>query len=425
MIAIEYIRNNFEKVELGLKSKGCKENLSEILLIDKKYREGLSVVNDLRAKRNKVSDQISELKKNKQDAADKISSMRAVGEQIKEIETSLSEKKDILDSLILNLPNIPHETVPRGATENDNKVIEEWGDEIQKNFKLKTHLDLGSNLNLFDFERSAKISGSGFPLYTGKGALLERSLINFMLEFQTLKNHYVEIIPPYIVKSNSVLTTGNLPKFSEDMYHSELDDLWLIPTAEVPLTSIHSNEILQESDLPKKYVAYSPCFRREAGSYGKDTKGFQRLHQFNKVELVQLVKPEDSFDALEALTGHAEVILQKLELPYRKVLLCTGDMGFGACKTYDLEVWLPAQNTYREISSCSNMLDFQARRMQARFRNPKTNKPELLHTLNGSGLAVGRTLVAILENNQQADGSVTVPKALVPYMNGQERISAN
>jgi len=415
MIAIEYIRNNFEKVELGLKSKGCKENLSEILLIDKKYREELSAANDLRAKRNKVSDQISELKKNKQDATDKISSMRAVGEQIKEIETSLSEKKDNLDSLVLNLPNIPHETVPYGATENDNKVIEEWGDVIKKNFELKKHLDLGLNLNLFDFERSAKISGSGFPLYTGKGALLERSLINFMLEFQTLKNHYVEIIPPYVVKSNSVLTTGNLPKFSEDMYHSELDDLWLIPTAEVPLTSIHSNEILQESDLPKKYVAYSPCFRREAGSYGKDTKGFQRLHQFNKVELVQLVKPEDSYDALENLTTDAEMVLKSLNLKYRKIELCTGDLSFSAAKCYDLEIWSPSEEKWLEVSSCSNFEEFQARRGNIRYRRDIDNKVGFVHTLNGSGLATPRLLIALLETYQNEDGSISIPEPLQEY----------
>ncbi len=415
MIAIENIRDNFEKVELGLKSKGCKENLSEILLIDKKYREELSIVNDLRAKRNKVSDEISELKKNKQDATDKISSMRAVGEQIKEIETSLSEKKDTLDSLILNLPNVPHETVPHGATENDNKVIEEWGDVIQKNFELKKHLDLGSNLNLFDFERSAKISGSGFPLYTGKGALLERSLINFMLEFQTLKNHYVEIIPPYVVKSSSVLTTGNLPKFSEDMYHSELDDLWLIPTAEVPLTSIHSNEILKESDLPKKYVAYSPCFRREAGSYGKDTKGFQRLHQFNKVELVQLVKPEESYDALENLTTDAEMVLKSLNLKYRKIELCTGDLSFSAAKCYDLEIWSPSEEKWLEVSSCSNFEEFQARRGNIRYRRDSDNKVGFVHTLNGSGLATPRLLIALLETYQNEDGSISIPEPLQEY----------
>ena len=415
MISIEFIRNNFEKAESGLKSKGFKENLSEILSIDKDYRADLFKVNSLRSDRNKVSDQISELKKTKQDASDKILSMRAVGEQIKEIEISLSEKKDNLDALILNLPNIPHTSVPHGDSENNNKVIYEWGNETKKNFELKTHLDLGSNLNLFDFERSAKISGSGFPLYTGKGALLERSLINFMLEFQTQKNRYVEIIPPYIVKSSSVLTTGNLPKFSEDMYHSEVDDLWLIPTAEVPLTNIHSDEILSESDLPKKYTAYSPCFRREAGSYGKDTKGFQRLHQFNKVELVQLVNPEDSYKALETLTSDAEAILKSLSLKYRKIELCTGDLSFSAAKCYDLEVWSPSEKKWLEVSSCSNFEDFQSRRGNIKFRRDSDRKVDFVHTLNGSGLATPRLLIALLETYQNSDGSITIPEPLQEY----------
>jgi len=268
---------------------------------------------------------------------------------------------------------------------------------------------------LFDFERSAKISGSGFPLYIGKGALLERSLINFMLEFQTQKNHYVEIIPPYIVKSSSVLTTGNLPKFSEDMYHSEVDDLWLIPTAEVPLTSIHSNEILSESDLPKKYTAYSPCFRREAGSYGKDTKGFQRLHQFNKVELVQLVHPEDSYKALETLTSDAEAILKSLSLKYRKIELCTGDLSFSAAKCYDLEVWSPSEKKWLEVSSCSNFEDFQSRRGNIKFRRDSDRKVDFVHTLNGSGLATPRLLIALLETYQNSDGSITIPEPLQEY----------
>ena len=415
MISIEFIRNNFEKAELGLRSKGSKENLSEILSLDKDYRADLYKVNNLRSDRNKVSDQISELKKTKQDASDKILSMRVVGEQIKEIEISLSEKKDNLNALILNLPNIPHISVPYGDGEHNNKAIYEWGDETKKNFELKTHLDLGSNLNLFDFERSAKISGSGFPLYIGKGALLERSLINFMLEFQTQKNRYVEIIPPYIVKSSSVLTTGNLPKFSEDMYHSEVDDLWLIPTAEVPLTNIHSNEILSESNLPKKYTAYSPCFRREAGSYGKDTKGFQRLHQFNKVELVQLVKPEDSYKALETLTSDAEAILKSLSLKYRKIELCTGDLSFSAAKCYDLEVWSPSEKKWLEVSSCSNFEDFQSRRGNIKFRRDSDRKVDFVHTLNGSGLATPRLLIALLETYQNSDGSITVPEPLQEY----------
>ena len=302
MISIERIRNNYEVLKSSLALKGYNDDLNEIILIDRDYRESLSLANELRAERNKVTDQIAELKKSKQDANDKIVSMRDVGSKIKDLESKISEKKQKLDKLILNLPNIPHESVPPGSNESQNKIIYEWGEENNQSFDLKDHLSLGASLKLFDFERSSKLSGSGFPLYTGKGALLERSLINFMLELQTQKNDYLEIIPPFLVNSNSVLTTGNLPKFSEDMYHSEIDDLWLIPTAEVPLTNIHYNEILNESDLPKKYTAFSACFRREAGSYGKDTKGFQRLHQFNKVELVQLVKPDESYKALESLS---------------------------------------------------------------------------------------------------------------------------
>ena len=415
MISIERIRNNYEKIKIGLLSKGCTDDLSEILSIDKDYREGLSRVNNLRAEKNKVSDEIAELKKTKKNADHKIVSMRAVGEKIKEIEFNIAEKKEKLDELILNLPNVPHESVNRGSDETKNKTISEWGIENAKDFALKTHLNIGSNLKLFDFERSAKLSGSGFPLYTGKGALLERSLINFMIEFHTQRNDYFEIIPPFLVNSNSVLTTGNLPKFSEDMYHSEVDDLWLIPTAEVPLTNIHCNEILKESDLPKKYAAYSPCFRREAGSYGKDTKGLQRLHQFNKVELVQFVKPEKSYEALESLTSHAEMILQALNLKYRKIELCTGDLSFSAAKCYDLEIWAPAKEKWLEVSSCSNFEDFQARRGNIRYRKESDSKVEFIHTLNGSGLATPRLLIAILETYQNIDGTVTVPEPLQGY----------
>ena len=415
MISIERIRNNFETVKSGLTAKGYEGDLNEIISIDRDYRAGLSLVNELRADRNKATDQIAKLKKAKQDADDLISSMRAVGDKIKDIEVGLVEKKERLNELILNLPNIPHESVPHGSNETNNKIIYEWGDENVKNFDLKTHLDIGANLKLFDFERSAKLSGTGFPLYTGKGALLERSLINFMLEFQTEKNNYLEIIPPFLVNSNSVLTTGNLPKFSEDMYHSEIDDLWLIPTAEVPLTNIHYNEILNESDLPKKYTAFSACFRREAGSYGKDTKGFHRLHQFNKVELVQLVKPDESFEALEILTSHAEMILKALNLKYRKIELCTGDLSFSAAKCYDLEIWAPAEEKWLEVSSCSNFEDFQARRGGIRYRKEADKKVDFVHTLNGSGLATPRLLIALLETYQNADGTVTVPEPLQDY----------
>ena len=415
MISIERIRNNFETVKSGLTTKGYEDDLNEIISIDRDYRAGLSLVNELRADRNKATDQIAKLKKAKQDADDLITSMRAVGDKIKDLEIGLVEKKERLNKLILNLPNIPHESVPHGSNEKNNKIIYEWGDENVKNFDLKTHLDIGANLKLFDFERSAKLSGSGFPLYTGKGALLERSLINFMLEFQTEKNNYLEIMPPFLVNSNSVLTTGNLPKFSEDMYHSELDDLWLIPTAEVPLTNIHYNEILNESDLPKKYTAFSACFRREAGSYGKDTKGFHRLHQFNKVELVQLVKPDESFEALEILTSHAEMILKALNLKYRKIELCTGDLSFSAAKCYDLEIWAPAEEKWLEVSSCSNFEDFQARRGGIRYRKEADKKVDFVHTLNGSGLATPRLLIALLETYQNADGTVTVPEPLQDY----------
>ena len=415
MISIERIRNNFETVKSGLTTKGYEDDLNEIISIDRDYRAGLSLVNELRADRNKATDQIAKLKKAKQDADDLITSMRAVGDKIKDLEIGLVEKKERLNKLILNLPNIPHESVPHGSNETNNKIIYEWGDENVKNFDLKTHLDIGANLKLFDFERSAKLSGSGFPLYTGKGALLERSLINFMLEFQTEKNNYLEIMPPFLVNSNSVLTTGNLPKFSEDMYHSEIDDLWLIPTAEVPLTNIHYNEILNESDLPKKYTAFSACFRREAGSYGKDTKGFHRLHQFNKVELVQLVKPDESFEALEILTSHAEMILKALNLKYRKIELCTGDLSFSAAKCYDLEIWAPAEEKWLEVSSCSNFEDFQARRGGIRYRKEADKKVDFVHTLNGSGLATPRLLIALLETYQNADGTVTVPEPLQDY----------
>ena len=416
MISIEHIRNNFQEVKKGLLSKSDAKGLNEIISIDKDYRNNLKTVNDLRSNRNKVSDEIAKLKKSGQDANDKIESMRSVGEKIKELENELSLKKEKLDGLILNLPNIPHESVPEGENEDDNKVISTWGSDLKKDFTLKTHLELGASLGLFDFERSAKISGSGFPLYTGKGALLERSLINFMLDFHTNENQYSEIFPPFLVKSDSVLTTGNLPKFSEDMYHSEIDDLWLIPTAEVPITNIHQNEILNENDLPKKYTAYSACFRREAGSYGKDTKGFLRVHQFNKVELVQLVRPEDSYKALEDLTCHAEMILQSLNLKYRKVELCTGDLSFSAAKCYDLEIWAPAEKKWLEVSSCSNFEDFQARRGNIKYRRSEDSKVEFVHTLNGSGLATPRLLVALLETYQNPDGSITIPEPLQDYM---------
>jgi len=416
MISIEYLRNNFKEAKKALSTKSNVDILDELVSIDIDYRKSLTVINDLRAERNKVSDEIADLKKIGKDADDKIISMRRVSEKIKEIENKLSIKKEKLDELLLDLPNIPHESVPRGINEDDNKIVSNWGEDINKDFTLKTHVEIGKSLNLFDFERSAKISGSGFPLLIGKGALLERALINFMLDIQTNENQYVEIFPPFLVNSTSVLTTGNLPKFSEDMYHSEVDNLWLIPTAEVPITNIHQNEILNENDLPKKYTAYSACFRREAGSYGKDTKGFLRLHQFNKVELVQLVNPLDSYKILEDLTFHAEMILQALDLKYRKVELCSGDLSFSAAKCYDLEIWAPAEKKWLEVSSCSNFEDFQARRGNIRYRRSEDKKVQFVHTLNGSGLATPRLLVALLETYQNFDGSIAVPERLQDYI---------
>ncbi|WP_370136660.1 serine--tRNA ligase, partial [Alteromonas sp.] len=373
---------------------------------------------------------IGKAKAQGEDIAPLLAEVGKLGDELDAAKAELSELLEEINTLTQGIPNLPHESVPAGKDEDDNVEISRWGEPRTFDFEVKDHVDVAEGLNNgLDFATASKLTGSRFVVMRGDIARLNRAIAQFMLDTHTQEHGYQEMYVPYLVNADSLYGTGQLPKFGEDLFHTkpateEGQGLSLIPTAEVPLTNIARDEILDAKTLPVKMTAHTPCFRSEAGSYGRDTRGLIRQHQFDKVELVQLVKPEESFDALEALTGHAEVILQKLELPYRKVLLCTGDMGFGACKTYDLEVWLPAQNTYREISSCSNMLDFQARRMQARFRNPETNKTELLHTLNGSGLAVGRTLVAILENNQQADGSVTIPKALVPYMAGQEVIKA-
>jgi seryl-tRNA synthetase len=372
------------------------------------------------------SKSIGKAKAQGEDIAPLLAEVGKLGDELDSAKAELTALLDEITVMTQGIPNLPDESVPEGENEDHNVEISRWGQPRTFDFEVSDHVDVGERLNNgLDFSTASKITGSRFVVMRGDVARLNRAIAQFMLDVHTGEHGYQEMYVPYLVNADSLYGTGQLPKFGEDLFHTqpateEGQGLSLIPTAEVPLTNIVRDEIVDAKSLPVKMTAHTPCFRSEAGSYGRDTRGLIRQHQFDKVELVQLVKPEDSFDALEALTSHAEAILQKLELPYRKMLLCTGDMGFGACKTYDLEVWLPAQNTYREISSCSNMLDFQARRMQARFRNPETNKPELLHTLNGSGLAVGRTLVAILENNQQADGSVTVPKALVPYMGGVE-----
>ena len=330
--------------------------------------------------------------------------------------TAIKPVKNELNELLLRLPNLPHESVPKGKDSAENQVVREYGQNLDQDFELKSHLELGKKLNLFDFDKASKISGSGFPLYTGEGAKLERALINYMLDFQTKNHDYTEIFPPFMVRSQSPLTTGNLPKFSEDMYFVENDNLWMIPTAEVPITNMHQDEILLEDQLPIKYAAYSACFRREAGSHGKETKGLLRLHQFNKVELVQFVKPNESYKILEELTKHAESILQSLGLRYRVVELCTGDLSFSAAKCYDLEVWAPGEQQWLEVSSCSNFESFQARRGNIRYRKANDNSVEFVHTLNGSGLATPRLMVAILETYQQSDGSISIPKPLKDYV---------
>ena len=416
MISIDLIRNDLEHLSSALLAKGHSDDLDEVVNLDRLHRKSLSEVNELRAERNKVSDQIAEIKKTGGNADNEIRSMRVVGENIKKIENDLAITKEKLDDILLRIPNPPHKSVPIGKDEKENKVVSSWGEDIKVDFGLKSHLEIGNQLGLFDFEQDSNISGSGFPLYKDKGALLERGLINFMIDRQTNKNGYMEIFPPFLVNSKSALTTGNLPKFSEDMYHSEVDNLWLIPTAEVPITSYHRDQILQEDDLPKKYAAFSACFRREAGSYGKDTKGLLRLHQFNKVELVQFVKPEDSYGILEELTSHAEDILRSLNLKYRKVELCSGDLSFSAAKCYDLEVWSPVEEKWLEVSSCSNFEDFQARRGNIRYRKSSDKKVEFVHTLNGSGLATPRLMVALLETYQNHDGTVKVPEALQEYI---------
>jgi len=416
MISIEHIRNNPKEVELKLASKGEKIAIGAILELDEQYRSNLGQANDLRAQRNKASDTIATAKRSGGNADEAINAMRQVSQQIKALEEKSQKFKFELDHLLLGLPNLPHESVPTGKDEKDNLLVREWGESTETDFDPKNHLDLGEALGLFDFERGAKISGSGFPLYTGRGAKLERALINFMLDVQTEQHNYTEIFPPFVVRSESAVTTGQLPKFAEDMYPSEKDGLWLIPTAEVPVTNIHKDEILNEDQLPINYAAYSACFRREAGSYGKDTRGLLRLHQFNKVELVKFVEPENSYDELEKLVTHAEAILQALGLKYRVIELCTGDLSFSAAKCYDLVLWAPGEKKWLEVSSCSNFEAFQARRGNIRYRKASDKKVEFVHTLNGSGVATPRLLVALLETYQNKDGSINIPKPLQPYV---------
>lgn len=423
MLDIRYLRNNFVSVKERLTARG--EDLTELdqfEAIDQKRRELIAKTEELKSKRNDVTKQIALLKKEKKDADKMIKEMRQVGDEIKKIDDELREVDNRLNQIMLSIPNIPHESVPVGETEDDNVEVRKWGEVRTSNFEQKPHWDVATELGLLDFERAAKTTGSRFVFYIGLGARLERALINFMMDYHAENHDYEEMLPPYIVNRTSMIGTGQLPKFEEDAFKLEDWDYFLVPTAEVPVTNYHREEILSANDLPKKYVAYSASFRSEAGSAGRDTRGLIRQHQFNKVELVQFVKPEESYEALEQLTQHAEKILQLLELPYRVMSMSTADLGFTAAKKYDIEVWMPSNDTYREISSCSNFEDFQARRAQIRFRPEEKAKPEFVHTLNGSGLAIGRTVAAILENHQNEDGSITIPTILQPYMGGKKVI---
>ena len=424
MLDIRYLRENYADIRKRLLHRG--EDLTEFdkfSMVDEKRRKLIGETEKLKAQRNEASKQISTLKREQQDATDAIQAMRAVSDQIKQLDAQLTEIEQEMNHIMLSIPNIPHESVPIGESEDDNVVHLTWGETPDFDFEPKAHWDIAANLNILNFERASKVAGSRFVFYQGLGARLERALINFMMDYHADNHGYEEMLPPYLVNRHSMTGTGQLPKFAEDAFHIEDWDYFLIPTSEVPVTNYHREEILSGADLPKCYVAYSACFRSEAGSAGRDTRGLIRQHQFNKVELVHFVKPEQSYEALETLTGHAAKILQLLELPYRIMDMCTADLGFTAAKKYDIEVWIPAQNTYREISSCSNFVDFQARRAKIRFRREENSKPEYVHTLNGSGLAVGRTVAAILENNQQEDGSVVIPDVLRPYMGGLDKIT--
>ncbi len=424
MLDIKFLRQNIDFVRKKMNERGQAVNLNDFVALDEKRRSVLLEVEILRNERNTASKEIGERKKKKEDASGLIARMSEVSDRIKELDESLKKIEDDLRNILMVIPNVPHKSVVYGTSSEDNPVIRVWGEKPKFDFPPKPHWEIGEDLNILDFARGAKITGARFTLYRGPGAMLERAIINFMLDLHSSEHGYMEVLTPFMVNSESMTGTGQLPKFAEDLFKIDGMDYYLIPTAEVPVTNIHRDEILNEKDLPTYYVAYSPCFRAEAGSYGKDTRGLIRQHQFNKVELVKFTTPETSYDELEKLTINAEEILKRLNIHFRTVSLCTADLGFSSAKTYDIEVWLPGQDTYREISSCSNFEDFQARRASIRFRREGSGKVEFVHTLNGSGLAVGRTVVAVLENLQQADGSVIVPDVLRPYMKGIDRISA-
>jgi seryl-tRNA synthetase len=422
MLDMKFIRENLDEAERRLATRGGAPCLAGFRDLDERRRALLREGESLKAVKNSVSEEIGKVR-DKSQVQDKILEMREVSNRIKTLDEELKQVDDELNGVLMTVPNLPDPSTPLGRSENDNVVVRSWGDPRPFDFTARPHWEIGEGLGILDFERAAKITGARFTLYRGAGARLERALTSFMLDLHTEQHGYVEVLPPFMVNRDSMTATGQLPKFEEDLFRLADPEYFLIPTAEVPVTNIHRGEILKRSDLPICYAAYTPCFRREAGSYGKDTRGLIRQHQFNKVELVKFTHPSESATELEKLTADAEKVLQLLEFPYRVMALCSADIGFSAAKTYDLEVWLPGQSCYREISSCSTFGDFQARRGGIRFREDEKAKPEFVHTINGSGLAVGRTVVAVLENYQQADGSVLVPAVLRPYMGGLERIS--
>jgi len=423
MLDIKLIRSDPDFVRQCIKNKGEKADIDAILDLDQKHKSLLYEFEEKRKLQNAVSKEIAQAKKNGLNADQLISDMQKVADETKELQQNIKTVEEELHNDLLTVPNIFDESVPIGHDDSDSKLIREWGEKPVFDFQPLDHLQLGEILGLFDFQRAAKISGSGFPCYVGVGAKLERALINYMLDFQTGVNGYTEVFPPFIANRKTMTGTGQLPKLENDMYHIDEDDLFLIPTGEVPVTNLHQDEILHEDTLPIKYTTYTPCFRREAGSYGKDTKGLQRVHQFNKVELVQFVKPEDSERALQEIISNAEAVLQSLGLPYRVMQLCSGDLSFAAYKCYDIEVWSAGTQKYLEVSSCSNFIDFQARRAQIRFRSTEDGKVHYVHTLNGSGVATPRTMIALLENNQTKQGEIIVPEVLKKYIGGREKIA--
>lgn len=423
MLDIKLLRSDYGRVVTALQNRGKSEDMiADFPELDARRREMLQETEQLKNQRNVVSQDVAKKKKAGESADELIAQMREVGDRIKELDEEIRGIEVQMEQITLSIPNVPHESTPVGKSEDDNVEVRRWSEPAAFSFEAKAHWDIAQDLGILDFESAAKVTGSRFVFYKGAGARLERALISFMLDVHTMQHGYEEVLPPLIVNRDSLIGTGQLPKFEEDLFKLEGTEYYLIPTAEVPVTNLHRDEILADEQVPRYYTAYSSCFRSEAGASGRDTRGLIRQHQFNKVELVKMVKPEDSYAELESLTNQAEKILQLLGLPYRVMALCTGDIGFSSAKTYDLEVWLPSSGTYREISSCSNFEDFQARRANIRFRRDTKSKPEFVHTLNGSGLAIGRTVAAIMENYQQEDGSIVIPSALRPYMGGLESI---